>query len=137
VRSSKTTALTLVPLSGDRFIDWTFKQFVIFLRRETLHIKRKRNVYSEDKHREKLRGLMLPKDEACSQFDILISADPEKHANRDEELSTLVHELCHIVFWKTNERYVRQAERILFEELTQEQKNYLKSFIPRHEVKSV
>jgi hypothetical protein len=138
VRSSKTTALTQVPLSGDKLVDWVFKQFVFFLRRETLRIKRKRRLRSpDDPSRELLRGMLWFESETSSAFDIGLNSAKCQHSNRDEELETLVHELCHLVFWKIQHRFIWQLERIVFNRLTQEQKNYLKSFIPRHEVKSV
>ena len=38
-------SLREVPLSGDDWVDWTFKQFVFFLRKETLAIKRKKKAF--------------------------------------------------------------------------------------------
>lgn len=138
MNSPKETSLARLPRSGDKLVDWIFKQFVFFLRRETLRIKRKRYVYDkEDPHRKALYGLMQAPGAPDPRIDILINAAKSRHSNRDEEVDTLIHELCHVVFWKTGERFVRQLDRILKKRLTQEQKNHLKSFIPRHEVKSV
>ncbi len=120
-----------VPLSGDELTDWVFKQFVFFLRRETLHIKRKKRLL--DEHRRVIRGLMDP--ESDPKIVITINCAPSQHENRDEEVETLIHELAHIVFWKTQEGFIRRIQRILIDNFTQEQKNLLKSFIPRHEVK--
>ena len=136
MNSPKDTSLAHLPRSGDKLVDWIFKQFVFFLRRETLRIKRKKYVYTEvDLHRKAVYGLMRG-GTPDPHIDILISAAKSKHQNRDEETDTLIHELCHIVFWKTGERYIEQVDKLMKKRLTQEQKNYLKSFIPRHEVKS-
>ncbi len=128
-------SLRQVPLSGDKLIDWVFKQFIFFLRRETLHIKRKKRLLNpNDKHRQAIRGLMNPAFEP--NIEITINSAKSVHGNRNEEVETLIHELGHIVFWKTQERFIYQIEEILIKKLTPEQKNFLKSFIPRHEVKN-
>ncbi len=124
-------SLREVPLSGDKLTDWVFKQFVFFLRRETLHIKRKRRLL--DEHRRVIRGLMEHGSE--QNIEITINCAKSQHESRNEEVGTLIHELAHIVFWKTREEFIRQIERILISSFTQEQKDFLKSFIPRHEVK--
>jgi len=125
-----------VPRSGDKLVDWIFKQFIFFLRRETLRIKRKKRLIDLDVgcHRRALRGLMT-EAEIGKGIDITINSAKSQHEDRDAEADTLIHELCHVVFWKTRERFIGQLERILKERLTKEQKNYLKSFLPRHEVK--
>lgn len=137
MNSSKETSLARLPRSGDKLVDWIFKQFVFFLRKETVQVRRKRRVVDkDDPHRKTLWGIMEPQDIQCNKIEISISAAKAKHKTRDEELSTLIHELSHIVFWKTRECFIRQVERTLFKRLTTDQKNYLKSFLPRHEVKS-
>lgn len=121
-----------VPLNGDELVNWVFKQFVFFLRRETLHIKRRKRLSDpNDKHHRAIRGLL----ELGRIIKITINSAKSRHCNRDEEVETLIHELGHIVFRKTSERYIEQIEKILISRFTQEQKNFLKSFIPRHEVK--
>ena len=130
-------SLRKVPLSGDKLVDWIFKQFIVFLRRETLSIKRKKRLIdSDDPHCKVLRGLMDP-TVGPSQYHIEITLNSAKkhHCNRDEEVETLIHELCHILFWKTRERFIYQMECLLTNRLMVEQKNYLKIFIPRDEVK--
>lgn len=124
-------SLREVPLSGDELTDWIFKQFMFFLRRETLHIKRKKRLL--DEHRRAIKGLM--ESESVPKLEITINCAKRHHENRDEEVETLIHELAHIVFWKTREGFIRQVERILIDNFTQGQKDFLKSFIPRHEVK--
>src|SRR3989344_7989102 len=127
-------SLRKVPLSGDSLTDWIFKQFFFFLQKETLRIKRKKRVVLSDKHHKALRGLMNP-EVGPSEYhiEIILSSDKKMHCNRDEEVETLIHELCHILFGKTHERFIFQMECILIKKLTIEQKNFLKTFIPRHE----
>ena len=133
-------SLRAVPLSGDKLTDWIFKQFIFFLQKETLSIKRKKRLmdpYKSNVHRKALRGLMDP-EVGPSQHHIEITLNCAKsiHCNRDEEVETLIHELCHILFWKTRESFILQMEKILVLRLTIEQKNFLKLFLPRHEVKN-
>jgi len=131
-------SLREVPLSGDKLTDWVFKQFIFFLRRETLIIKRKKRLLNPaDPHKKVRCGLMEP-ELAPGGHGIQITINPAKsiHCNRDEEVETLIHELSHVVFWKTPERFIGQIEKILVNKFTQEQKSFLKSFIPRHEVKT-
>lgn len=127
-------SLKNVPLSGDKLTDWIFKQFILLLRKETLHIKRKKRLLNpNDKHRHAIRGLMDP--DAQFNIEITINCAKSIHENRDKEVETLIHELGHIVFWKTGEQFIVQLEKILITKFTKEQRNFLKSFLPRHEVK--
>lgn len=129
-------SLRQVPLSGDKLTDWIFKQFIVFLQRETLRIKRKKRVVFSNTHRKALRGLMDPEaGPSQHHIEITLSSAKRMHCNRNEEVETLIHELCHILFWKTRERFIFQMECILIKKLTAEQKSFLKAFIPRHEVK--
>lgn len=131
-------SLRKVPLSGDKLTDWIFKQFLFFLRKETLSIKRKKRLLDPyDPHRKVLRGLM-DSEVGPSKHHIEITLNSAKriHCNRNEEVETLIHELSHILFWKTRENFIYQMEKILVIRLTSEQKNFLKMFLPRHEVKN-
>ncbi|MBI2058021.1 MAG: hypothetical protein HYT63_03535 [Candidatus Yanofskybacteria bacterium] len=130
-------SLREVPLSGDKLVDWIFKQFVFFLRKETLAVKRKKRLLDPDNlHRRVIRGLMQPQvGPGGHGIEITINSSRSIHCNRDKEAETLIHELSHVVFWKTWERFIGQAENILVEKFTQEQKDFLKSFLPRSESK--
>jgi len=127
-----------LPHSGDRMVDWVFMQFVTFLRRETLRIRRKKRLVDpDDPHRVCLRGLMDPDtDKRARIIHILINAARSVHRDRDEEVGTLIHELSHIVFWKTGERFIVQMENMLIRKFSSAQRRYLKAFLPRHEIKN-
>ena len=130
--------LSDVPLSGDKLLDWVVKQFTFFLKKEKIKIKRKRRLTDKDidPHRRALQGMMVQLDEGGHNIEVLVNPSKRMHCDRDEETETLIHELCHIVFWKTPERFIGQLESILVKRLTGEQKNFLNSFLPRHEVKN-
>jgi len=126
-----------VPLSGDRLVDWIFKQFIILLRKETLHIRRRKRVIDKDLRAFAIKG----KTEFHSSphhIDIQINSSRCQHASRNEELDSLIHELSHILFrkfTKKDEPAIEQMEDILIARFTQEQRRFLKSFLPGHEVK--
>ncbi len=139
VQTQRERFLRDVPRSGDALVDWILKQFVFFLRKETVRLKRKKRLIDKDidPHRRALMGLIsFDAGPSGEGIEITINSAKSMHCNRDEEVETLIHELCHIVFWKTWEHFIDQIERILIKRLTVEQKTYLKSFLPRHEVKS-
>jgi hypothetical protein len=129
--------LTSLPRSGDVLTDWLFRQFVYVLREETLRIARKKRLINpEDPYRGVIRGLMDPEVDPSGRYiHILINPAREANRNRDEELGTLIHELAHVLMRETPERHILQLEGILATRLTATQRRYLKSFLPRHEVK--
>ena len=126
-----------LPRSGDRLTDWFFRQFVHFLRKETVCIKRKRRLVNpDDPHREAIRGLMDPEVHPSGRYvHILINPARDANRTRDDEADTLIHELSHVVLGKTTERHVLQLESILSARFTLLQRRIIKSFLPRHVVK--
>lgn len=126
-----------VPLSGDKLVDWIFKQFILILRKPTVHIRRKKRVIDRDLRVFSLKGMSIF-HASPYHIDIQISSARSQNPNRDEEVDTLIHELGHLLFHKfnkTEERSMEQMEEILASRFTQEQRRFLKSFLPRHEVK--
>lgn len=126
-----------LPRSGDALTDWIFRQFVIALRSERVRIVRKKRLINpDDPYREVIRGLMDPDIHPSGNWvQILINPAKNTHRCRDEEVETLIHELSHVILPRTGERAVLAVEKILARRLSAAQKRYLKSFLPRHEVK--
>lgn len=137
MKRAATKKLTGIPKSGDALVDLIFTQFAIFLRRETVRIARKRRLVNpDDPHRRVIRGLMDPDIHPSGNWvQILINPSKNTHRCRDEEVETLIHELSHVIMPKTAERHILRIESILFRQFTPAQRRYLKSFLPRHEVK--
>lgn len=129
--------LTELPRSGDAVVDWLFRQFVIILRSEKVRISRKKRLVNpDDPHRKVIRGLMDPDIHPSGNWvQILINPAKNTHKCRDEEVETLIHELSHILMPRTGERSILAIETILTRRLSAAQRRYLKSFIPKHEVK--
>jgi hypothetical protein len=130
-------SLTRLPKSGDSLTDWLFRQFVLTLREETLIIKRKKRLVNpEDPARRAIRGLMDPEVHPSGRYiHILINPARDANRTRDDEVNTLIHELAHVVLPRTAERHITQLEDTLSGRFTPSQRAYLKSFLPRHEVK--
>jgi len=126
-----------LPRSGDSLADWIFGQFITFIRKETVRISRKKRLINpDDPHRRVIRGLMDPDIHPSGNWvQILINSAKNTHRCRDEEVETLIHELSHVIMPKTTERHILRIESILAHKFTLSQRRYLKSFIPRHEVK--
>jgi hypothetical protein len=127
----------LVGSSGDPLVDWFFRQFVAVLRTERVRIVRKKRLINpDDPHRRVIRGLMDPDaDRSGLRVHILINSAKNTHRDRDAEVETLIHELAHVILPKASERHVLSIENILTKRLTREQRDCLKAFVPRHEVK--
>jgi len=129
--------LTAIPKSGDHLVDLLFQQFVVFLRKETVRVARKKRLVNPDDPRRKvIRGLMDPDIHPSGNWiQILINPARNTHRNRNEEVETLIHELSHAVLPKASERHILRMESVLSKKFTVPQRRYLKSFLPRHEVK--
>jgi hypothetical protein len=123
--------------SGDALVDWLFRQFVIILRSERVRISRKKRLINpDDPHRTVIRGLMDPDIHPSGNWvQILINPAKNTHRCRDEEVETLIHELAHVLMPRTGERSILAVENMLARRFTTSQRRYLKSFIPKHEVK--
>lgn len=120
-----------VPRSGNWFIDWVFKEYALVLRKKTTRIKRKKGLLDPERGNAVAGLTKINK----SKVEITINSDREANTSRNAEVKTLIHELGHVVFW-ARERNIRQLEKRLFKEgFTKEQKNFLKSFLPKYEVK--
>lgn len=129
--------LTSMPKSGDLFVDWMFTQYVIALRSQRVHIvRKKRLVNPDDPRRLVIRGLMDPDIHPSGNWvQILINPAKNTHRCRDEEVETLIHEVAHIILPRASERSVLRLETMLSRHFSVAQRRYLKSFIPKHEVK--
>jgi|GEM_PF-1642843 len=129
--------LTELPKSGDSLVDWFFRQCSIILKSERVRIVRKKRLINpDDPHRRVIRGLMDPDIHPSGNWvQILINSAKNTHKCRDDEVETLIHELAHVLMPRSGERAVLGFEAILVRRFSLSQRRYLKSFIPKHEVK--
>lgn len=123
--------------SGNVLSDWFFAQFTKVLTSERVLIARKKRLVNpDDPHRRVIRGLMDPEIHPSGNWvQILINSAKNTHRCRDEEVETLIHELAHVILPRTSERHILGIENLLVRQFTPGQRRYLKSFLPRHEVK--
>lgn len=126
-----------MPKSGDGLVDWVFRQFVTVLQSERVKVTRKRRLVNpDDPHRKVIRGLMDPDIHPSGNWvQILINPAKNTNRNRNDEVETLMHELAHVILPRSGERSVLGLECLLARRFSSAQRRYLKSFIPKHEVK--
>ena len=129
--------LTDAPKSGDSLVDWMFGQCVVALRSQRVRISRKKRLVDPgDPRRVVIRGLMDPDIHPSGNWvQILINPAKNTHSNRNEEVETLIHEVAHLMLPRASERSVLRLENMLSRRFSVAQRRYLKSFIPKHEVK--
>ena len=115
-----------------RLIDWLFKRIVHVLESKIDNIFKKKVL--KDGH-QGLAGVVFSKSLGCDEDVIFISAAKCRHANKDDTAQTLIHEVLHVLMPEVRERYILQLEVVVWQLLTKEQKQIIKSFIPKHTVK--
>ncbi len=110
---------------------------MVVLRSERVKISRKKRLVNpDDPHRKVIRGLMDPDIHPSGNWvQILINPAKNTHRCRDDEVETLIHELAHVILPRAGERSILSIEGILVRQFSASQRRYLKSFIPKHEVK--
>ncbi len=115
-----------LPLSGDSLVDLEFKILIDTLEQEISAIRMKKILHHPDRKWE-LFGFL-------NGDEIFLG----KHAHKEKHapfILTLVHELLHVSRPGLCERRIRQLEKKYFARFTDQQKRFLKSYIPKHEVK--
>lgn len=129
--------LTAIPKSGDSLVDWVFRQFVVVLQSERVKVTRKKRLVNpDDPHRKVIRGLMDPDIHPSGNWvQILINPAKNTHKSRNDEVETLIHELAHVILPRSGERAILAMENLLARRFSVAQRRYLKSYIPKHEVK--
>jgi hypothetical protein len=129
--------LTVLPKSGDALVDWMFRQFVCVLQSERVKVTRKKRLINpDDPYRKVIRGLMDPDIHPSGNWvQILINPAKNTHKSRNEEVETLIHELSHVILPRSGERSILAMENLLTRRFSAAQRRYLKTYIPKHEVK--
>lgn len=116
-----------LPLSGDSLVDLEFKILVDTLELEISAIRMKKILRHPDNRRKELCGFL-------SGDEIYLG----KHAHRQKReslVATLIHELLHNSRPGLRERRIRQLEKKYFARFTDQQKRFLRRYIPKHDVK--
>lgn len=116
--------------SRDKLADWIFSRVIFALNYEV------ENIYVKHILRERFRGSQIDLYGFVEDNVIYLSNAKTKHRNREAIAKTLLHEALHVVFEKIPERNILRLEDLVWEKLSREQIRILKSYIPRHTVKS-
>lgn len=124
-----------LPSSGDRLVDWHFKQIIGPLIKGEIIIRKKKRLFdmSDKPPRKAIRGFYSPQENGPDI--IYLSSSKRKHPNRQEMLKTMIHELAHHFHNETSHPAIYELEEILALKFTDDQKKYLKQFIPKKPVK--
>lgn len=117
--------------SGNKSVDWLFVRIIRALNKEAEDIHKVPILKDPDDRRKRLCGYL--DDDNC----IWVSTDKSCNADFEEVAKTVLHEAIHIVFPKESEPGVRSLEKRFWKDLSEEQRKMLKSYVPRHHVKSV
>lgn len=123
------------PLCGDRLVDLLFKMVLDAIHYRISSIKKKKILTDPDekdprKKRETLYGLHDPNTK-----EIYLNASKCKHPTNMSMVPALIHEIYHEIMPDVFHRRIYQMEQVLKIRFTEEQKRYLRKFIPKHEVK--
>ena len=126
--------------SNDAFGDWIFWRFIFILNEKVHKIVFRTPLRDPDKPRKRIFGAWMRDDhiidygnEKLIYEKSVLYIDPELHQKNDEAiLSTLLHELAHILFADTlKEQSIKRIEKLLFNNLSPTQKQALARFLPK------
>ena len=123
------------PLCGDHLVDWHFRLILDSINKQIVSIKKKKVLIDPDtkdpkKRRKTFRGLYDPDTK-----EIFLNSSKCAHSTRMSMVESLIHEIYHHITPGIFHSRIYRIENILMVRFTDEQKKYLKRFIPRHEVK--
>ncbi|MEK7636242.1 MAG: hypothetical protein AAB362_00955 [Patescibacteria group bacterium] len=118
------------PSGGDRLTDFFFRMIVGIL--DSISVRKAREIYNpKNRHEKNICGII-------SADRAMIYLNVARHKKINEPIvSTLVHEVLHVMMPGSKERRIHQLENILYIRLTDSQKRYLRArYIPKHITKA-
>ena len=116
--------------SGNKRVDKIFAKIIYFLNHKIEEIYLKRVL------RVRYRGKSADFYGFIDDDIIYLSAAKAKHKNRRAIARTLLHEVMHYFFPGAHERKIFRLEDLVWKRLSEEQIVILKSYVPRHIVKT-
>lgn len=121
---------TAPPLSGDALIDTIFLIMTDAIKKHVKAIRMKQKLKDPDTS-QALYGLLIYDENAI----YIERPGGRGQKEKDRTLSTLIHEVLHLIMRRSFERRILRLEKVLMIRLTSEQKKYLRGFLPKHNVK--
>ncbi|MDP3710720.1 MAG: hypothetical protein Q8R29_03320 [bacterium] len=120
-----------IPLSGDRLVDWEFRRIIYVLDNIVEFIKKKKVLRDPDDRRKRLLGFLM------TGHKVIYLSSNKRYCPLAK---TLIHEALHVLYppyiSRVPHRCIFQKEEILWLRFTEAQKRFLRSYIPKHEVKT-
>lgn len=124
------------PLCGDRLVDLHFKMIIDAIHYRISSIKKKKVLTNPDEKDPKERRRTIYGLHDPVTKEIYLSASKCKHPTKMSMIPALIHEIYHEIMPDVFHYRIYQLERVLKIRFTDEQKRYLRKFIPKHEVKT-
>lgn len=124
------------PLSGDRLVDLIFKMMLDAIHYRISSIKKKRILTDPNEKDSKEKRVALYGLYESVTKEVYLSASKCKHPTKMSMIPALIHEIFHEIMPDVFEHRIYQLESVLKIRFTDEQKRYLRKFIPKHEVKT-
>ncbi|NCN52932.1 hypothetical protein GW950_00520 [Candidatus Wolfebacteria bacterium] len=113
-----------IALSKSKLANWLFRSII-----KTLESSDVKNIY-------KVKILKWPKDRRKRLLGYLDDDGGIWLSGENESISalakTLIHEASHVYLYTAVERRIRRFEDLLWADLSKNQKNIIKSYIPKH-----
>lgn len=114
---------------GNAIADHLFREVVDFLNNKVFKIHRVRVLRDPDNKYRFLAGLLMPMGEN-KDYEIFVSESDNK--DTDEQGATILHEVLHIIMPHSREMYIRRLEELLWQEFSRDQKQIIKSYLPKY-----
>ena len=120
----------VLPQSGDRIADCIFRMIIVAL--ESISVRKTKEIYdTKNPHEKMICGII-----SSERNKIYLSTKILKKT-KEPIVSTLVHEVLHVLMPDVLERFIDQFEKALYARLTDSQKRYLRMrFIPKYTIKA-
>ncbi len=117
------------PSSGDRLIDGLFRMLIDVREKDIVAVYMKKDLRNPVNPKQKVFGILV-RDEGR----IFLGKDNHKKHN-EPILQTLIHEILHQALPTTPHDRINQLETAIWPRFTDNQKRFLRKYIPKHVVK--
>ena len=124
-----------LPRSGNKLVDWHFRQVIYYLENKVSAILIVNKSLKDPRNKKiLLRGYIDVNHKG--RAIIFVSGIKNTHADREMMGKTLTHEVAHgFLEDYVHEKSILTLEDLLWNAFTKDQKNIIKSFLPKHKVK--
>ncbi len=120
------------PRSDDKWVDWEFYRIIYIIENILRFIRAKKILRDPDNRRKTIYGLLMNDKEVW-----LSLAGKKKGGKHYPAARILLHEVLHVLYQAViPHSTIYSKENILWRRLTDEQKRFLRRYVPRRTVKT-